>query len=140
MIIDACPKCNSIHNRLQGLSGQEGVQCLEKDKGIGLCLRKDIANTLSSKFNLLFLIIIAKNLADSKVKEDERFSINISLPASQSFFNFFPLLCLFKFTNRTLLVPNMFIQFLFLGVNSENEDKLSCFSKEFVALGFEGEL
>jgi hypothetical protein len=63
----------------------------------GLRLRKDRANTLSSKSHLLplglcllFLKIAAKNLAASTLKDD-RLSITGSLSTSQSFSNFFPL-------------------------------------------------
>jgi hypothetical protein len=86
-------------------------------------------------FCLLFLIIAANNLATSTDKDDERFSINVSLSTEQSFFNFFLSL------QRTLsLFRIRSHNFLFLGVSSENEAKLSSFSRECLSLGFEEEL
>jgi hypothetical protein len=86
---------------------------------LGLCLRSDRANTLSSKFRLLFLIITANNLADYKVKEDERFSISISVFASRGFFNFLHSYFFSSLQRALSLFQISPYNLLFLGVNSK---------------------
>jgi hypothetical protein len=89
---------------------------------------------------LLFLKIAAKNLAATTLKEDERLSISVSLSTSQRFSNFFPLYFLFSLQSALSLRRICSYNFLFLGVNSESKGKLSFFSRERLALGFEEEI
>jgi hypothetical protein len=90
---------------------------------------------------LLFLRVAANNLAASTVKEDEIFSISGSLSTQQSFFiNFFALYVFFSLQSTLSFFRIQLYNFLFLGVNSESEAKLSSFNRECLALGFEEEL
>jgi hypothetical protein len=116
-------------------------------KDLGLCVKRDRANTFSSKFHLqplslclLFLKIAAKKLVASTLKEDERLSISGSLSTSQSIFNFFPLDFFFRLQSVLSLRRICSYNFLFLSVNSESEAKSSFFSREHLALGSDAEL
>jgi hypothetical protein len=102
---------------------------------------------LSSKFHLLplgfcvlFPTITANNLAVSKAKEDERLSISGSLSTHQSFSNFYALYFFLSLQSAISLFKILSYNFLFLGVKSESEAKLSSFNRECLALGFEEEL